>query len=316
MKMKTLSVHDASSSLPQILAILLIIGICTIMFVSRMPSHESMNAAVIVKDKSIPNINASISNEECACHRGDGTKILNVGLPKSGTGTLNKLLAQMGCHSLHFDVFKKDLNITRFLKAPNFSSLPYKTRSETRGFTVDQLLNFENASFHSYVGPMMEFALRNNESLLYYLSESVDALSQMDYCLKLKEGPCVWPQLIHYELLYDQYPKALFVLMRRNISSHIESISNWFYRDSNLRARIVGHDVPYLPKGRGQTDEEMTQWIHGHYARIIRFFNHTQKRQERFIQFDIERDSIEKLKAFFHCKGDYELGHVHKTKKK
>ena len=289
----------ASSSPPQLLVMILIIALSTILLVARLSSETPTDAVVAADDECV-----------CTSHRND-IKILNLGLPKSGTGTLNRLLMKMGCHSLHFDAFKKDLNLTRLFNASNYSSLPYRTHPEMDHLRVEQLLDFENASFHSFVGPMMELALTNNESLLYYLSNTVRAVSQMDYCLKLNEGPCVWPQLIHYQLLNAQYPNALFVLMRRNVSSHIESISNWL----NMRQRIVLHDVPYLPKGKGQSDEEIARWIHAHYARVIQFFNQTQNRRQRFIQFDIGHDSVEKLTKFFHCAGNYELDHIHKTKK-
>lgn len=235
------------------------------------------------------NISSIRYSSKCACDRSD-VKILNLGFPKSGTGTLHQLLLDMGCVSLHWSVRNiSQINITNLRLAGHESFIDNMIKHHVQG-----------------LAKLIKYAEQDKKPLLYYFSNTVNAISQMDNCHNYF---CYWPQLIHYIELYQQYPNSLFILMKRNITKHLISINNW----NNMRLRFIEQDIPYLPKGKGKTDKELTQWIQDHYRNVSLYFR--QQSDARFLVFDIEQDSVEILQDFFGCYGNYTLGHVHWTNK-
>ena len=116
--------------------------------------------------------------------------------------------------------------------------------------------------------------------------------------------------MTHYEKLYQQYPNALFVLIRRNITNHINSISHWGNGQSSLRERLWKGDLPYLPRGKGQTDEEIRIWIEGHYRRVHDYF--TRNAPDQYLEIQLEDDDDSKAKfirKFTHCHGNISMIH-------
>eukprot|EP01083_Nonionella_stella_P030321 83142_1 len=242
----------------------------------------------ILRDTSNSNVSRSITNlirnDICVCNTSD-IKIFNIGFPKSGTLSLHKLLTTMGCHSTHWIWSNPHVNYTKINETNATNSELVQTR---------------------YVGALMELAKRNNKSLLYYFDDGINGFTQMDVC---KPKTCFWPQLVDYRTLNEQYPNSLFILMHRNITAHLRSIDNW----GHMRKRFVRNDIPYLPVGIGEEDDEMRGWIEGHYERIISYFN--QVGPARFLMFDIGNDHINKLQRFMHCHNNYTMKHEHKTPK-
>eukprot|EP01084_Bolivina_argentea_P170889 296093_1 len=229
----------------------------------------------------------------CACHHSD-IKIFNLGFPKCGTDSLKSLLNQMGCISTHFKIDDKTkINLKKFKTVgyTNTKRLIWKTRRKS----------------HFMIGPLLQLAKDNNKLLLYYFADNVSAFTQLDYCRKEQ---CIYPQLTYYELLNQQYPNALFILMMRNITSHIRSIDNWY----DLRSRLINHNITYLPKGKGVNDKDIEKWITNHYKNVTQYF--TEHSPNRFIKFHIENDNVNKLKNFLQCHGNYTLPHNHKSEKK
>eukprot|EP01084_Bolivina_argentea_P229568 387427_1 len=240
----------------------------------------------ILRDTSNSNVSRSITNlirnDICVCNTSD-TKIFNIGFPKSGTLSLHKLLTTMGCHSTHWAWSISQVNYTKINKT---------------NATNSQLVHPRK------VGALMELAKRNNKSLLYYFADQINAFAQMDVCTRHTN---FWPQLVDYRTLNEQYPNSLFILMHRNITAHIRSIDNW----NDMRQSFVRNEIPYLPAGIGEKDDEIRRWIEGHYERITSYFN--QVDPERFLKFDIGIDHISKLKRFMHCDNNYTMKHTHKT---
>ena len=74
-----------------------------------------------------------------------------------------------------------------------------------------------------YIGYLMDLAHRHNHSLLYFVKNKYTAFAEMN-ALPREGDPNIWPQLIWYKLLYQQYPDSLFILNYRNLDHHIDSI--------------------------------------------------------------------------------------------
>eukprot|EP01083_Nonionella_stella_P301958 1038918_1 len=256
------------------LLLLLIIACCIIFF-----TGQSWILIHFHQDVTPTTANVITDSGRCVC-AGTDIKIFNIGFPKTGTGTLHDLLGQMGCHSVHWSVSPLDVQFRR-ISALNSTLAQYR-----------------------FVGTTMEVAKRHHKPLLHYFRETTNAFTEMNVCLG---QICFWPNLIDYPLLNEQYPNALFILMYRNISSHLTSITHFQY----LRSMLIEHEIPFLPKGIGQTDEQITKWIQGHYHRVTQYFSKFPS--DRFIKFDIEHDDVIKLQHFLHCYGNYTMPHTHKT---
>ena len=91
-----------------------------------------------------------------------------------------------------------------------------------------------------------------------------------------------WPQL-DFELLdaiERRNPDVKFILNRRHVPDIIRSINGWY----DMRTRLTQAEIIGLPAGRGRTDEELRQWIEGHYRACEERFAGSPK----FLDFRIE----------------------------
>ena len=66
-----------------------------------------------------------------------------------------------------------------------------------------------------------------------------------------------------------------------------------------MRKRIIAASLPYLPAGKGTTDEEMRQWIEGHYERVTTFFRENAPNQ--FLEIWLEDEPHIKIADFLKC---------------
>ena len=245
---------------------LLVLAVYSIMFLTR---HLDDSDPRIIPVERVHN------GQKCAC-TSDGVKVFNLGVGKAGTSTLQSILQQMGCVSAHWGA---TANITR-LKAMGHSTYP------------------------GHVGDLMEMAYWDNMPLMYYLSDSYNAVAQMDHL-----GPQVspFPQFVRYELLLKQYPNAKFMLWRRNFTTHIDSITRW-----GSRSQLTKLTVPYLPPGKGD-DADLRLWLSDHYERIMTYFNAVAPGQ--FMTVWIENVSVAQVADFLHCDGNFSLPHANKNVK-
>ena len=138
------------------------------------------------------------------------------------------------------------------------------------------------------LGVAMMKSLREGKLMLSNFPENLTAYTQMDVLLQCehKKRKCkwnAWPQLVAVPVLDLQYPCSKFILNKRSINDHINSINKW--RD--FRRRIVENDLPFLPRGKGSTDCELASWIQRHYDAMEAYF---QGRPRDFLAIDIDRE--------------------------
>jgi len=118
-----------------------------------------------------------------------------------------------------------------------------------------------------------------------------NVFTQMDVCLPDK-NICLFPQSDLFELIYRQYPDALFVLNYRNTFNHVNSICSW----GGLKERLRLFDIIDLPA-----------FIDDHNEKIRNFFSG----KTNFLEFNIESDTNEKLCSFINS--PIELVHINKS---
>ncbi|MYM56042.1 sulfotransferase [Thalassovita mangrovi] len=162
-------------------------------------------------------------------------RVINLGLPKSGTTTL-----------------------ARALKIAGLKTADYRIR---RRQTKDTGLH------GAFVGKLMYDGYFHNGDPLA-LMEDFDAFTEVNV---LREGMSLWPQtdwgLI--DAIREHHPGARFLLSYRDPKAISDSMLRW----SNLGAeRLPQNAIPGLPRGYGETGHERAQWIAAHHAHMRKLF--------------------------------------------
>lgn len=174
-------------------------------------------------------------------------RVINVGLPKTGTTTLSKALRRAG------------------LSVADWRIRPRQTRNpDIAGKHVGRLM------YRSY------FDTGDPLSLLH----EFDAVTEMSF---VKFNFSAWPQTDWAILsaIADLHPDAKFLLSHRDPARTAQSMKNW----NNLgEKRLPGSSIPGLPRGFGQTPQELERWVAGHY----RFCRHVFAGSDRFLEYDVE----------------------------
>ena len=153
-------------------------------------------------------------------------KVVNLGLPKSGTTTLGEALKRAG------------------LKVAD-----WKIRSgqsdEVRGF----------------VGKLMYDGYYETGDPLSKMPE-FDAFTEIDI---LRFGLNCWPQMDWglISAIRDHHLGARFILTHRDAAKLSDSMRRW---SNLGRTRVPRAAIPGLPEGYGATDDQRIRWIEGHYA--------------------------------------------------
>lgn len=164
-----------------------------------------------------------------------GVKLINLGLPKSGTTTLAQALAHAG-----------------------WCAADHKVR---RSQTKDPLIAGTFVARQMYEG---YFASGDPlERLGFY-----DALTEIS---ALKGEVSFWPQC-DYALLKAlrlRHPEMLFVATWRPARDISDSMRRWTNLGSD---RLPVGAIPGLPTGFGAKNEERLRWIDGHYAMLRDLF--------------------------------------------
>jgi len=173
-----------------------------------------------------------------------------------------------------------------FLGLPKCGTMSFTESFNAAGYRAVHWTNHTG----EYVGELMLQALREGKKLFNYLSD-YNVFTQMDVCLPDK-NICLFPQSDLVELIYRQYPDALFVLNYRNTFNHVNSICSW----GGLKERLRLFDIIDLPA-----------FIDDHNEKIRNFFSG----KANFIEFNIESDTEEKLSSFI--KSPIELVHINKS---
>ncbi len=156
----------------------------------------------------------------------DTLRVVNLGLPKSGTTTLGEALKRAGMRVADWKI--------------------RRGQSETqRGF----------------VGMLMYRGYYNSGDPLEFLHE-FNAFTEIDV---VREGKNAWPQC-DWALLAAirvRYPGAKFILSHRDAANHADSMRRWSNLGTR---RLPQNAVPGLPEGFGRKPGELERWIDGHTA--------------------------------------------------
>ena len=152
-------------------------------------------------------------------------KVINLGLPKSGTTTLGKALSEAGLRVADWRIRRGD----------------------------------ENATAFGFVGNLMyQGYFKSGDPLA--LMENYDAFAEIDI---VRKGFNLWPQTDWGLLsaIREHHPGTKFILTHRDPAKISDSMFRW----SNLgRTRLPENEIPGLPKSFGTTDAQRIRWIEGH----------------------------------------------------
>lgn len=100
------------------------------------------------------------------------------------------------------------------------------------------------------------------------LFEDFNALTELS-CLR--QGKSLWPQMDFalIDAIRRHHPQVLFLASRRDSWDVSQSMLAW----SDLGTdRLPASHIPGLPEGYGETSRERIQWIDGHYAHLAAIF--------------------------------------------
>lgn len=164
-------------------------------------------------------------------------KVVNLGLPKTGTTTLARALRRAGFHVADHRI---------------------KPRQ-----TQDPALQ------NAFVAELLYRGYFETGDPCAFL-QGFDAISEMSL---LREGQSLWPQMDFALLraIKAHHPEVKFLASGRDAFDLSQSMLAW----SDLAiSRLPSYDVPGLPKGYGDTTKERMQWIDGHYANLEAVFGH------------------------------------------
>ncbi|MCH2164280.1 MAG: sulfotransferase family protein [Marinovum sp.] len=162
-------------------------------------------------------------------------RVINLGLPKSGTTTLARAMRRAGLRTADFRI-QVDQTCNTLLQ---------------NVFVAEALYE----GYFSCGDPLRHFG-------------EFEALSELSL---LREDKSLWPQTDWGLLaaIRAKHPHVKFVASWRDPHDMSDSMLAW----SNLgRKRLPKGAVPGLPVGYGQSTAERVRWIDAHYAALTQFF--------------------------------------------
>ncbi|MDF1855604.1 sulfotransferase [Pseudooceanicola sp.] len=185
-------------------------------------------------------------------------RVINLGLPKSGTTTLATALNKAG------------------MKVADHKIRPAQTDNPAlqRQFVGDVLYR----GYFRTGDPLAEL-------------EAFDAITESSY---LTHGGSAWPQMDFglIEAIRAHHPGAKFVATQRRAKFLSRSMLSW----TNMNTRLERADIPGLPHGYGNTTMERVTWIKAHYAHLRRLFRG--RPEEFLLLDVAAEDAREQLSAF------------------
>lgn len=162
-------------------------------------------------------------------------RVVNLGLPKSGTTTVARALRRASLHTADYRI-RKDQS------------------------KDDHILG-------EFVGTLVYEAFFRTGDPLAYLDE-FDAFSELSV---LRKGLSLWPQFDFalINAIEKHHTGVKFIASWRPAANISRSMQQW----SNLATeRLPKNQIPGLPRGYGAADHERQRWIEGHYAHLDRVF--------------------------------------------
>ena len=185
-------------------------------------------------------------------------KVINLGLPKSGTTTLGEALKKAG------------------LRVAD-----WRIRS---GQSDGDRLN------RRFVGKLMYDGYFGTGDPLSEMAE-FDAFTEIDV---VRNGLNLWPQT-DWGLIAGiraHHPQARFILTHRDAAKLSDSMGRW----SNMgRTRLPDNAIPGLPAGYGGDDAQRIRWIDGHYGFCRKVFENAEDFLEYDVE---DADAAEKVSQF------------------
>ncbi|CUK04615.1 hypothetical protein PH7735_02806 [Shimia thalassica] len=183
-------------------------------------------------------------------------KMINLGLPKSGTTTLQRALETSGVPSAHWAV------------APVIGPA-----------NLEQL--------ETYVGYRMYRDHFRGLDPLQGLAE-FDVITQVDM---VSDHYSFWPQtdLALLRSIRAHHPECTFLLLRRDPAKVAKSIVGWL----DMQARLANTGAPGLPAPFAQDAEYLERWVTSHYTNLRTWFDNDPKYVEVDIASEEARDVLE-----------------------
>ncbi len=162
-------------------------------------------------------------------------KVVNLGLPKTGTTTLARALRRAGLHVADHRIRRKQ--------------------------TADTTLH------GAFVAELLYRGIFDHADPSHLLQE-FDALTEISL---LRGGKSLWPQMDFAVIDGLRKANAGVKFLASNRDSFALSQSMLAWSDLGL-ARLPEGAVPGLPRGYGETSKERETWINGHYAHLRALF--------------------------------------------
>ena len=183
------------------------------------------------------------------------TLVLVIGLPKSGTISLQRFFASADCGAR---------------AASHYTCGPKGSPTEYCGAAI-------RANLEAGVAPLLGL-------------EAFDVHTELDY---LGDGGgggpgCFFPQVDALEALVDGYPSATLVLNVRPVERWIASVSRFPQAAGgrvSFREALVACEIAGLARGVGSRDDELRTFYEAHSARVRAV---AARRGARLVEVDIE----------------------------
>lgn len=155
---------------------------------------------------------------------------------------------------------------------------------------------------NEYIGYLIKKNKLNNKPLLNDFNDT-DCITQMDIC----NNECsYWPQIVDYKQIYYENPDAIFILNKRDPNNLLNSFKKW----QGLYKRLHKYSPELI---EDKTDEGFANFVTQFYSEVENFFNSME--DVKFIVYDIENDTIDKLNKYIDIKSITEMPHVNKNLK-
>jgi len=163
-------------------------------------------------------------------------RVVNLGLPKTGTTTLARALRRAGCHVADHRI------------------RPRQT---------------QNAQLHNcFVADLLYRGYFETGDPGIYFTD-FDAITEMSL---LREGRSLWPQMDFGLIMAirEHNPGVKFLASSRDPFAMSQSMLAW----SDLgMSRLPASNIPGMPEGFGDTSIERMQWIRAHYDHMRAIFH-------------------------------------------
>ena len=194
--------------------------------------------------------------------------VINLGMPKSGSTTLEEFFDCAGWKASHWQTERhgylgKCMEDAVNRGDPPLSSCNSWYRKKKKGISKPD---------------------RSEDA-------DVEAMLQLDIVLP-SFNACVFPQMAYLDEFHNEAPNATFILNFRPVSDWSNSVIRWSggrgSTKSSLAGRMAECDLPGLPTGVGGTAEELSAWWCQHVNRVRQFVE--KHPSHKLIEIDLYND--------------------------